>query len=508
MPRTKLRPENTTYVYAYDILGQQMPDIVFDVARAQRDLWNYMAAEHLKLVESLVEATKEQKNEAYKDFWLRAYEYVRDEGEARNVPCMAKWQILDSFKRSQAAWAAKRAGIPSIKHGLRRIQIENRTTSGKGASVEWIFRDGDRKPFHLRKPNGLTRGYFKINDERVHFETVLHRSMEPDCTLKRYSLCGEYEPAFREWRWKIVLVMERPPRPAMHGNTIAAMDLGWRLQTDGLRLGVLYTAHGARELFLPFNLANRSERKQTERYPDTEVVRDIRDVWELQSLQDSYLEECKATLREMSRESWPEEARESMSGIVKMRAGGLRRLRRALHEAGVECQLLDAWLTRHIELSKRIRRAQQRIFATRNHIYRNLASWLSRHVAVLAWEDDLSLKTLAEEDSGSYAIENAQKHRQFAGLSILRGYIREKMAARIPAITGRYTTQECNVCGAHIEPGSAITLTCENGHRQDQDVNAARVLFSRLPEELRAVPGPDVSVDRSQILRCVRPISA
>jgi hypothetical protein len=44
------------------------------------------------------------------------------------------------------------------------------------------------------------------------------------------------------------------------------------------------------ELFLPFDLANRSERKQIQRYSDTEVVRDIRGVWELQSVQDAHLE--------------------------------------------------------------------------------------------------------------------------------------------------------------------------------------------------------------------------
>jgi hypothetical protein len=216
----------------------------------------------------------------------------------------------------------------------------------------------------------------------------------------------------------------------------------------------------------------------------------------------------KAALREIPRAAWPEEARNSMSGLVKMRGGGLRRIHRALRAAGVDCPVLDAWSERHAELAKRIRRAQQRIFATRNHIYRNIAALLSRQVAVLAWEDDLSLKNLAEDESGSHAIENAQKYRQFAGLSILRGYIREKMLNRIPKISGSYSTQECHVCGGHVEPGAAIVLTCENGHRQDQDLNAARILYGRLADELRAVPGDDISVDRSQVSRHIRPLSA
>jgi hypothetical protein len=247
MARQKKRPENTPYVYAYDILTEKMPEIVFTTAKNQQTLWNWLAVEHQTMVESLAEASKDQKKEAYKQFEQRAKAYVRDQGTALQIPCWAKWQIWDNFTRSQQAWAGRRAGAPSVKHGLRRIQIENRTDTKKGAPVSWIFRDSNLKPFHLRRQNGLVRGYFKINTERVHFETVMHRPLEEDCILKRYSLCGTYEPAFRNWQWKIVMLMERPPREVMHGNTIAAMDLGWRRREDGLRLGVIYTerkAHG------------------------------------------------------------------------------------------------------------------------------------------------------------------------------------------------------------------------------------------------------------------------
>lgn len=507
MPRKKLRPGNKPYIYAYDIQIDNPPDIIFTTARNQQALWNWMATAHLALVESLADADKVAKKVAYDDFWKRAYDHVRDEGERLNLPCWAKWQIYDAFKVAQAAWAKKRGGMPSVKRGLRKIKIENRTASGTGASIEWLREDRNSKPVHLRRESGLTRGYFAVNDERIHFSTVLHRPMDAACILKRYALCGEYEPAFREWRWKIVFLMERAPEPVVHGNAVGGLDLGWRIREEGLRLGVLYTPEGAREIFLPFNLANRSEQKQVARFGDTEVTRDIRGVWNLQRVQDEAIEAVKERLRAERREAWPEEARESMAGIVKMRAGGLRRLRRTLIDGVVSIDYFDEWFFRHIELSKRIRKAQLRIFATRNTMYRNLAAWLSRNFAALAWEDDLSLKDLAEDGSGNHAIDNSQKYRQFAGLSILRGYIREKMADRIPEISGSYTTQECHVCGAHIETGAALHLRCENGHRNDQDANAARVLYGRLPDELRAVSGVFPSVDRSQISRNIRAIS-
>lgn len=515
MPRKKLRPDNTPYVFAYDIKIVEVPDIVFNTARNQQALWNWMVVQHEKLVTEIQDADKEAKKLAYEDFWKRAYCYVRDQGEGLSLPTWAKWQIYDSFKASQQAWARKTGGMPSVKHGLRKIKIEHRTDSG-GVPVSWLYRDSDIKHTLLRKDNGLTRGYFSINGERIHFETVLHQraeddslpSIQTDCILKRIALCGEYEPAFREWRWKIIFLVERPPQEIIHGNVAVGMDLGWRIREDGLRIAVIYTPLESYEIYLPFNLANHSERKQIERYSNgTEVTRDIRQVWEMQTIQDGLLEECKAGLKELDRSNWPTAANESMSGILKMRAGGLRRIRRALQEAQVDCPILDEWLSRHIELAKRIRKAQIRITSTKTVMYRNLAAWLSRHCAALAWEDDLSLKDLAEDDTNQEAIKRAQKHRQFAGLFRLRQFIREKMNDRIPQISGSYSTQECYYCGGKIEPSGSLYLICENGHRIDQDWNAARVLYDRLPEELRAVPGRKLSVDRSQISRNIRVLS-
>lgn len=471
-----------------------------------------------------------------------AYQIAQNRGAELGLPSGPKWEVYNRFKNALKRWRSSKgeAGPPHKQRRLDAINIPYITQSG-GIEIDWLWEGGDRRPIHVRpvaedaydtdaranvRRRG-TRGRFDVpciacrttgaesceackgeHSVSVPLEVTLHRPIPDDAILKRVSLCGINNGALG-WKWSLLLALEVPPCPVELPATprAAGLDMGWRKREDGLRLGVLWESSGAREIFLPFNLANRSERKQMERFGETEVTRDIRGVWDLQRAQDEALESVKTQLRAEQKGAWPEDAREAMSGIVKMRAGGLRRLRRMLFDGGVSMDYLDDWYFRHDEIARRIRKAQIRIFATRNAIYRNLAAWIARHYTMIAWESDLRMKDLAENESNEYAIIEAQKHRQFAGLSILRGYVKEKMGERLPKISGKYSTQECSVCGGHIEPGKAMILTCENGHRNDQDINAARVLFGRLPEELRAVAGVPASVDRSQILGNIRPIS-
>lgn len=516
MPRTKLRPDNKPRVFAYDIkITGDVPQVVFDTARQQQALWNEMAVRHETMLGTLKDADKETKKAAYEAFWKDAYNLTA----ASSLPCWAKWQIYDAFKVSQAAWAKAMArgykqghplyrGMPQVRQGLRRIKIEHRTDSG-GVSMDWLYADSDRKHTNIRRPEGLTRGYFSVAGERVPFEVVMHRAIPDDCILKRIALTGQYEAAFRSWTWKIIFLVEDPPRQKDHGDAVVALDLGWRRREDGIRLGVLWDGAQAHELYLPFNLANRSERKQIERYQDTEVTRDIRQIWEMQSIQDADIEAIKGQLRAADRSDWPQEARDMMSGIVKMRSGGLRRLRRTLYNAEIVLDFFEAWHDRHSELAKRIRQGQIRINATKLALYRNIAAWLSRHCKTVVWEGDLGLKEMAEAEftEEERALKAAQKHRQFVGLYNLRQAIKHAVGSRLVDETAAYTTQTCDICGGQVATGPSVILECENGHRQDQDVNAAKVLYNRLPADLRAVTVSALQVDRSQIQRAVRPIS-
>lgn len=505
MPRTKLRPENSPRVFAYDIkITGDVPQIVFDTARSQQALWNEMATRHISLVEGLKNADKDAKKAAYEAFWKTAYGLTA----AADLPCWSKWQIYDAFKVAQAAWAKKRGGMPRVQRGLRKIKIEHRTASG-GVSMDWLYEDNDRKHTCIRRQSGLTRGYFSISGERVPFEVVMHRPIPDDCVLKRIALAGEYEPAFRAWTWKIIFLVEDPPRQKEYGEAVAAIDLGWRKAEDGVRIGMVWDGQRAHELYLPFNLANRSERKQIERFGETEVTRDVRQIWEMQAIQDAGIEACKERLRSTDRSDWPQEAREIMGGVVKMRAGGLRRLRRKLYEAGIVIDWLEEWHARHAELAKRIRRGQIRIDATKRAIYRNIAAWLSRHCKAVVWEGDLGLKDMAEAELGAddRVLKQAQKYRQFVGLYGLRQAIKHAMGKRLIDEKAAYSTRTCAECGVRIEKTGSVVLDCPNGHRPDRDINAAKVLRDRLPEELRVVAGLALQVDRSQIERAVRPVS-
>ena len=89
-----------------------------------------------------------------------------------------------------------------------------------------------------------------------------------------------------------------------------------------------------------------------------------------------------------------------------------------------------------------------------------------------------------------------------------------KRRREIVEVNPAYTTRLCSAiingaaCGSTIDPSEDALLTCERGHTMDQDVNAARNLWSVLDEELRAVAVSLASVTRSQVSPHVVPVSS
>ena len=99
-------------------------------------------------------------------------------------------------------------------------------------------------------------------------------------------------------------------------------------------------------------------------------------------------------------------------------------------------------------------------------------------------EDDRPCLQIAQQlQAVESAIENAKKYRVLASLHLLRSHIRRAMAKRGRTMLdcgAAYSTRICVACGGHIEPGSMLLLTCDNGHQNDQDVNAATYFCSHI----------------------------
>lgn len=168
------------------------------------------------------------------------------------------------------------------------------------------------------------------------------------------------------------------------------------------------------------------------------------------------------------------------AGFDKMRQRGLRNL---ISEATGELRTaLEQWDGRDLKLSRIKATVTGRMKRRKAWLYRNVAAWLTRNYQVIGWESDLNLRKLGME-KGSPAIQNAAKYRQWAGLGEFRTLVKNaaiRNVAELVGVEGAYSTVACHICGVDSDSdGAKIWLECSNGHRWDQDVNAALNLLSQ-----------------------------
>lgn len=519
MPRARLRPDYVCRNYTYACrISHPVPQVLWDTARAMQALWNRLVAHHDALTTPWTEeTTRDVKRQAYDAFWAEAYTLVRDEGEALGLDCWPKWHVYDTFQAAQKRWRRGQGGRPKAHAGLRRLVIPYRTASG-GVPLAWLWHDTPRKHTALVLGHDRdTPGYMTMGGERVRCRVILHRLPPAEAILKRVALLGTFEPSLRTaqhdgWQWRFQLSLEMPPPGALPSQgRSAGMDVGWRVRADGLRVAVITDGVHCWEWRLPFDLANtklrRRQRLYARHHATLESPGSWRQLWALQAEADRLLEECKAALATADHRLWPADAQALWAQAARVRAGGLRRLRRLLDDAGVVCVPLAAWASRYAVLLRRVRGAQIHLLRAREHLYRHLADWLARHFDVVSWEGDLDLHALAATDTPPEpALDASRKYRHMAGLSVLRGYVREALARygrHLVDQKAAYTTQTCATCGAPVPPGAALVTTCVAGHAADQDVTAARNLWQALPDTERPVPPAPPGVDRAQMSRGV-----
>ncbi len=301
----------------------------------------------------------------------------------------------------------------------------------------------------------------------------------------------------------------------------AGLDVGWRIngkQDDPfLRVGVVVAENGQRfELRLPLEYIDKDMRRLMRlirrnggEFDRAKVLLSIFDVWTAMGKLDNKLEETKQKVRKLLDESGcPNDFKQSLARWHAVRSSGLRRLKNIIVselESEKEprrkkadqakswraiVELIGEFENESQVAWKLITDAQQRFTNRRNWIYDNIAGWMRRSFRRVSWEGNLNLREMAEKTSPKAehkeAIENSQKYRQFAGLYELRSSI--KRIASLPAQRGWIvnvetadTTGTCEVCDSKCKPSSSLYVTCEKGHRQDQDVRAGTNLLKRLP---------------------------
>lgn len=469
----------------------ELPEQYWHVARKMQALWNALVDGREAVQGATTGLDGEEKKARWAAWNLQVRQIIAESD--LNWECQA--EILDRFNVASRK-ARKEHGTLRRQERLDKVMIPHRYTQG-GLPIAQLMREDSRARRCLIRPvdkavyadncrmiraRRLTSGKFGIDDNvGFPFQLYLHRPLPNGAYVKKIMWSGKFSRAQLEqyrWSYSLLIVVEEPPRPLHRADQKAVgVDLGWRVMAEGqyLRIGMLADSDGQIcELRLPFNTTKSKDRERPGWYGDFfGLIRLSEEIGDA-------VEDGKGALRALLPALPP--------GFIQMRQGGLRKLLRDIDTLGIENRrqhaqilgVLQGWQERETRLQHIRQRLYDRLCGRRRWLYGNLAAWLTRTYRSIVWEGDLSLKSMAE-DHDNPALVHAGKYRQWASLHELRAFVTstaETNGTEILGMPAAFTSLTCSQCGAVATEGSrALVVECENGHREDQDVRAARNLL-------------------------------
>lgn len=483
-------PQLVYKVDAYPLAG--LPHALWRQAKAMHMLWNDLIA----LREQARADTKDLDKKAAKPRWEQFNRDVIAAAAKSTLEWEARGEVLDRFQTASRR-AFREGATLRPRYWLDKIQIPHRFTGG-GMPVGKFFaqKRGERiriepvEPtayeltYNPRRRATATRGLFGLDGGvAIPFMCHLDYPIPTGAIVKKALWCGTHNRFRKEpWQWSLQLVLEVPPVtlavPVRADTTTAGLDLGWRLMGEGeyLRIGFLTDSAGrSLELRLPMLGTGTSDYGMQRALRYERMVTTIYDVWELDEKIGIGVEECKEKLRGVLDTLPP--------GFPQMRQGGLKKLLREWQEKaeqGSACAILREWEAKDFKLWRVRAQVYERLLKRKHWLYRNLAQWLTKTYRTIVWEGDLSTRRLAQQEEGP-TLKHAAKFRQWAAIGELRSYIvyaAKKNGCDILGPAGAYSTRQCWECGDLVEEKTAaLFLECPNGHRWDQDWNAAQNLL-------------------------------
>lgn len=530
----------TVHEIEYEKDGQRrkgIPLVIIAAAYEMQRLWNVCVEAYNRLRLEAKDKPKAERQEIFGRLYNETYPRLAESW----LPSTFYKFLWKQFQNAQEAFAKDIRDAPKPHHRMDRIILPHVDAVG-GKPVEYLGELNRRKPYYLHplstdaRGRTLARGFLTINEHRIHFDAVLHRPLPLNAKVKQFALVGKKVNPFG-WQWELQIILESPPAelPAADESKWIAIDLGWRVREDGLRVAYWldYTgAHG--EIVLPFKCENYYTKRRSEFVGDGSYnpIIDWRDYASRLARADLYLEETKEHLREEDRSSWSFHAQSyfekrkyhfyrrpdgaefrcnapyaeadfeeepkrktfihlgerEVDGLSMMRGGSLKSLARELDGQAPAC------LTRWIEDSARdfaqMRAARIRMEAFRENFYRNRCAEWSEKYDCLRNEANLNLKALAEARDQDYPLKLSQKYRQeMASLSKFKLWLEDAFRKRgkiVKNLEAAHTTQTCPECSAKVECGPQLMLTCENGHQWDQDFMSCQNLSHDDWPEVRA----------------------
>lgn len=479
----------------------------------------------------LKKAIKEIKNYEFKDFEKSLVEITRKDEWKVVLGWEAREAVFERFKTASTS-SLKIGGEVNIKRNLSQsgINFYHRFTAG-GWDTTKIFESRSKKlqfnqlndelflnNSHQNRKGRISSGIFGIGigDFPLEISVLFHRQL-PIGKIKTAQLVGEFEELTKTWHWNLVLAVQTDDEsiPLATDKPAAALDLNWRRLDDDLRIGYLIDTDGNRfEIRLPLiegisRRAKNTIRKinDARRYKNQKPL-EFKDIFPTNLLEiaewsnkvDELKDSIKTTIKTKYEnfEAKEEHHKNFLQYFNKIGRRGLLRLFYTLEKLSEENLITDVdhnllldlkeWKTEDYRLRLAIHKTHKYLTDKRKKRYENIAIWFRKEFSQLVWEGDLNLKAMAEAapkislNSDKVAIKLGNKYRQYAGLSILRGKIKEQNTNSNWLINakGAKTTTTCRLCGEQATSTASLLITCPNGHEIDQDAQSCFNLLGTL----------------------------
>jgi len=340
----------------------------------------------------------------------------------------------------------------------------------------------DRNP-NRRRPRTFATLRMRVgSDEQrgpiwAEFPMVLHRPLPEDSRIKQAAVTVRRIGPREEWALTITLALDSV-REASRGEGEVAVDLGWRLIGDELRVAAWHASDGqSGELRL--------------RYADMaaltlpQSLRSTRDTGFLPALA-----KLRQALESLEAPQWFRDATATLAqwrSPARLAALVLRWKAARFDGDGAAFTDAEAWRYHDHHLWTWESDQRQGGLRRRREIYRVFAAMLSRRYATVVLEafDLRKVARLPVAESQTTENETARGNRQLAAVSELRTTLINAFRGRggsgqeVPA---QDSTHECAECG-HVDAFDAaehLEHDCSGcGARWDQDANAARGLLAR-----------------------------
>jgi hypothetical protein len=482
--RKRKRPDYRVRTYKYWARPlADIPEAFWKLTDRMRETWN-------ALVDTLDKISDELAEPLAKDGRQRVWSTHREAWRRIVAESGLNWEcgpaVLDRFQTACRMAIRGERGWPKQQHEVRSVMIPHCYTSG-GIAVTGLFRtsrrmalravpieayaDSRRETIRQR----LSRGIFGFDGGAFEFETILHRPIPESAIIKGCAWIGKRHP-IKGWLWAITITAEEPPVSPKTTGKAVAVDIGWRVLGDAIRVAMAVdTCGNVRELRLPLDAARIHERRHN-------IPSGWRDLPIIDARISTLVEQAKAELLLLPA---PECCRESLPQLPRMQQGGLIRLLRQLQEEDVWPQgtdVLQKWKSQNDRLRSIRSSLSERLTGRRRWLYRNFAAHLCRSYSRVVLKPlPMRLIHQSRDTRG-----DAARYRHWASPAELALYIRHAAVGHGTVIIeaeSAFSTTTCAQCGSQAIQNGNVTLTCARGHIWDQDENAARNLLSQLESD-------------------------